>query len=150
MNPSYGGLLLVVAVAFAAPFVLGLFPRLRLPSVVLEIILGIVIGPSVLGWVHIDEPIQVLSLIGLAFLLFLAGLEIEFDHLRGRLLKLAALGWVASFVLAVVVGLLAVPDRHDPDLDADHVLGLRGRLGPGISAVVGDQDEGALGGDEVE
>src|SRR3954454_20093184 len=104
MNPSYGGLLLVVTVAFAAPFVLGLFPKLRLPSVVLEIILGIVIGPSVLGWVHIDAPIQVLSLIGLAFLLFLAGLEIEFDHLRGRMLKRAALGWVASFVLAVVAG----------------------------------------------
>ena len=103
---SYDGLLLVVAVAFAAPFVLGLVPRLRLPSVVLEIILGIVIGPSVLGWVHIDAPIQVLSLIGLAFLLFLAGLEIEFDHLRGRLLKLAALGWVASFVLAVIAGFI--------------------------------------------
>ena len=45
MNPSYGGLLLVVTVAFAAPFVLGLFPKLRLPSVVLEIILGRNEGP---------------------------------------------------------------------------------------------------------
>src|SRR5947209_7053621 len=100
----FTGLLIVAAVAFAAPFLLGLAPRLRLPSVVLEIVAGILIGPSVLGWVHVDEPIAVLSLVGLAFLLFLAGLEIEFEHLRGRVLKLAAAGWIASFAIAVVVG----------------------------------------------
>ncbi len=79
-EPSVGGLLLVVVVAFAAPFLLGLFPRLRLPSIVLEI----VIGPAVLGWVELDAAIEVLALLGLAFLLFLAGLEIEFEHLKGR------------------------------------------------------------------
>src|SRR4051812_25279036 len=100
----FGGLLLVVAVAFAAPFLLGLFPRLRLPSVVVEIVAGIVIGPSVLGWVEVDEPIAVLALIGLAFLLFLAGLEIEFEHLRGRVLKLAFGGWLVSFAIAVGAG----------------------------------------------
>lgn len=100
----FGGLLLVVAVAFIAPFVLGLLPGLRLPSVVLEIVAGIVIGPSVLGWVEIDEPIEVLSLVGLAFLLFLAGLEIEFEHLRGRILKLAFGGWIVSFGIALVAG----------------------------------------------
>jgi Kef-type K+ transport system membrane component KefB len=105
-EPAFGGLLLVVAVAFAAPFVLGLFPKLRLPSVVLEIVLGIVIGPSLLGWVEIDASIEVLSLIGLAFLLFLAGLEIEFEHLKGRVLRLAGLGWILSFGIAVVVGLV--------------------------------------------
>jgi Kef-type K+ transport system membrane component KefB len=102
----FGGLLLVVTVAFAAPFLLGLVPRLRLPSVVLEIVAGIVIGPSALGWVHVDQPIAVLSLIGLAFLLFLAGLEIEFAHLRGRVLKLAFGGWVASFAIGIVTGLV--------------------------------------------
>lgn len=105
-EPAFGGLLLVVAVAFAAPFVLGLLPGLRLPAVVLEIVLGIVIGPSILGWVEIDASIEVLSLIGLGFLLFLAGLEIEFEHLRGKVLKLAGLGWILSFGIAVVVGLL--------------------------------------------
>src|SRR4051812_36572064 len=102
----FGGLLLVVAVAFAAPFLLGLFPRLRLPSVVLEIVAGPVIGPSVLGWVEADEPIAVLALIGLAFLLFLAGLEIEFEHLRGRVLKLAFGGWILSFAIAVAAGVV--------------------------------------------
>src|SRR4051794_41919555 len=82
--PSFSGLLIVVAVAFAVPFALGLVPALRLPAVVLELVLGIVIGPAVLGWVQIDQTISVIALIGLVFLLFLAGLEIEFGHLRGR------------------------------------------------------------------
>ena len=62
------------------------------------------IGPSVLGWVEIDQTIEVLALVGLAFLLFLAGLEIDFSRLRGRLLRLAALGWAASLALAVATG----------------------------------------------
>jgi Kef-type K+ transport system membrane component KefB len=44
--PAFGDLLIVMAVAFAAPFVLGLFPKVRLPSVVLEIVAGIVISWS--------------------------------------------------------------------------------------------------------
>jgi Kef-type K+ transport system membrane component KefB len=103
--PSFSGLLIVVAVAFAAPFVLGLAPRVRLPSVVLEIVAGIVVGPSVLGWVHVDTTIQVISTIGLGFLLFLAGLEIDFADLRGRVLRRTALGYAASFALALAVAL---------------------------------------------
>jgi Kef-type K+ transport system membrane component KefB len=102
---SLSGLLIVVAVAFLVPLLLGLAPALRLPSVVLELVAGIVIGPSVLGWVEVDEPIRVLALIGLAFLLFLAGLEIEFEKLRGRRLTLVGGAFALSFGLAVVVGL---------------------------------------------
>ena len=94
-----------MAVAFAAPFVLGLFPRVRLPSVVLEIVAGIVIGPSLLGIVEVDQAIEVVALIGLGFVLFLAGLEIEFEKLRGQVLRLTALGFAVSFGIAVVVGL---------------------------------------------
>jgi Kef-type K+ transport system membrane component KefB len=103
--PDLTGLLIVVAVAFACPFVLGLFPRVRLPSVVLEILAGIVVGPAVLGIVEIDQAIEVLSIIGLAFLLFLAGLEVELDRLRGPTLRLPAIGFVLSFAIAVVVAL---------------------------------------------
>jgi len=102
--PHFGDLLIVVAVAFAAPFVLGLFPSVRLPSVVLEIMAGIVVGPSLLGIVEVDEAIEVIALIGLAFVLFLAGLEIEFEKLRGQVLRLTALGFALSFGIAVVVG----------------------------------------------
>ena len=103
--PSFGGLLIVVAVAFAAPFLLGLFPKVKLPSVVLEIVAGIVIGPSVLGIVHADQTIEVISVIGLAFLLFLAGLEIDFSKLRGQVLRLTLVGFAISFGIAVLVSL---------------------------------------------
>jgi Kef-type K+ transport system membrane component KefB len=80
-EPGFTNLLIVMAVAFAAPFLLGLAPRLRLPSVVFEIVAGIVIGPSLLGWAEVDQTVSVISLVGLALLLFLAGLEIDFDRL---------------------------------------------------------------------
>jgi Kef-type K+ transport system membrane component KefB len=102
--PSFSGLLILTAVAFGAPFLLGLFPRIRLPAVVLEIVAGIVVGPSLLGWVHVDQTIAVMSTLGLAFLLFLAGLEIDFARLRGRVLSLTAIGFAVSFAIAVVVG----------------------------------------------
>jgi len=103
--PSFSNLLIVMAVAFAAPLLLGLFPRLLLPSVVLEIVAGIVVGPSVLGWVEVDDAVEVIALLGLAFVLFLAGLEIEFGKLRGRVLKLTALGFAISFAVALAVSL---------------------------------------------
>jgi Kef-type K+ transport system membrane component KefB len=103
--PSFDDLLIVMAVAFAAPFLLGLVPRLRLPAVVLEIVAGIVIGPSLLGIVEVDQSVEVIALVGLAFVLFLAGLEIDFDRLRGQALGLTALGFIVSFGIALVVGL---------------------------------------------
>jgi Kef-type K+ transport system membrane component KefB len=103
--PSLDGLLIVVAVAFAAPFLLGLAPGLRIPAVVLEIVAGILVGPSVLGWVHVDATIEVLATIGLGFLLFLGGLEVDFRRLRGPVLGLTAGGYALSFALAVAVAL---------------------------------------------
>src|SRR5215471_13516271 len=96
---SFGNLLVVAAVAVLAPLAVGFFPRLRIPAVVLEIVGGIIIGPSVLGWVHVDLPVAILALFGLAFLLFLAGLEIDVHRLRGQLLRYAVLGYLASLVL---------------------------------------------------
>ena len=103
MELGFTNLLIVSAVAFTAPFVLGMAPSVRLPAVVLEIVLGIVIGPSVLGWVEVDEPVAVLSLVGLAFLLFLAGLEIDVRQLRGHALRVASMGFAVSFAIALVV-----------------------------------------------
>jgi Kef-type K+ transport system membrane component KefB len=93
-------------VAFGAPLLLGFFPRVRLPAIVVEIVLGIVIGPSALGWARADLPVSIMSLIGLAFLLFLAGLEIDVERLRGRTLKLTALGFAVSFAIGIVAGVL--------------------------------------------
>ena len=102
---SFTNLLVVVAIAFAMPLLLGLFPRVQLPSVVLEIVAGIVVGPSVLGIAEVDEAVQVVALLGLAFVLFLAGLEIEFDKLRGQVLRITLLGFALSFAIALVVSL---------------------------------------------
>ena len=101
---SFDNLVIVVAVAFVCPLLLGVFPALRIPSVVLEVVAGIVLGPSVLGWVHIDDAVQVLSLIGVAFLLLLAGIEIDYDQLRGRQLEVALLGFALSFGIALALG----------------------------------------------
>jgi Kef-type K+ transport system membrane component KefB len=104
MEISFESVAVVAAIAVIAPLAIG-FTKLRLPAIVLEILLGIVVGPQVLGWASNDEPVQVLSLIGLAFLLLLAGLEIDFNRLRGRLLRLTSLGYVVSFGIALLIGL---------------------------------------------
>ena len=101
---SFYGLFLVTVTAFVAPLLLGLSPARRLPSVVLEIVAGILIGPSVLRWVSVDLPVQILSLLGLAFLLFLAGLEVELERLKGRLLLFVGGGFLLSLVLALLIG----------------------------------------------
>ncbi|MEA2168529.1 MAG: hypothetical protein QOF76_1829 [Solirubrobacteraceae bacterium] len=106
MELEFTNLLIVVAAGFAAPFALGFAPGLRLPSVVLELVFGIALGPSVLGWVEVDQPVAVMSIIGLAFLLFLAGLEIDFERLRGTTLRVTALGFALSFGVAIGVGLV--------------------------------------------
>jgi Kef-type K+ transport system membrane component KefB len=103
-DPSFTGLVIVAAVAFAVPPALAFVPRLHLSAGVLELGIGIVIGSAVLGWVELDEPIRVLSTIGLAFLLFLAGLEVDPGHVRGRLLRVAGIAYAASIALAVGVG----------------------------------------------
>jgi Kef-type K+ transport system membrane component KefB len=101
---SFSGLVVVAVVAFASPLVLGLFPKVKIPSAVLEILLGIVIGPSVLNWVQPDLVIRVVALIGLAFLLFLAGLEVDLTRLRGRVLRLTTTGFVLSLALGLAIG----------------------------------------------
>src|SRR5664279_2948774 len=101
---SFTNLLIIMVIAVLAPLLIGYAPRLRVPAVVLEIIAGVIVGPSVLGWVRVDLPVQILALFGLAFLLFLAGLEIDLRQLRGRLLRVALLGYVLTLVLGVAVG----------------------------------------------
>src|SRR6476660_6799162 len=101
----FTNLLIVVAVGLLAPLALCFFPRVRLPAIVLEIVLGIVIGPSGLGWVTPDLPVSILALIGLGFLLFLSGLELDLERLRGRILRLTSIGFAVSLAIAIILGL---------------------------------------------
>jgi Kef-type K+ transport system membrane component KefB len=103
--PSFTGIAIIAAVAFAVPLAIGLAPRLRLPAAVAEIVAGIVIGPAGLRWVQVDAPITVLSTLGLAFLLFLAGLEVDLARLRGQVLRATGLGFALSLALALLLGL---------------------------------------------
>ena len=103
MEISFSSVAVIAAIALLAPLIVGV-PSLRLPAIVVEILLGIAIGPQGLGWASADEPVAVLSLFGLAFLLLLAGLEVDFGRLRGRLLRVTAFSYAVSFAIAVVLG----------------------------------------------
>src|SRR5580698_5587903 len=109
---SFNSVLIIAAISVLVPVVLGLLPRLPVPGAVLMVVAGIIVGPSVLGWARIDAPVQVLSELGLGMLLFLAGLEIDVDRLRGPLSRLAGEAFVVSAALAVLCAFffwLAVP-----------------------------------------
>jgi Kef-type K+ transport system membrane component KefB len=74
------------------------------PVVVLEILLGIVIGPDVLGLAESDQFVTFFSNLGLGMLFFFAGYEIDFERIRGAPLKLAIVGWLISLALAYTLG----------------------------------------------
>ena len=97
--------LVVVTVAALAALLAGLLAgRLPLPVVVVEIVLGIVVGPDLLDLAQPDAFISFFSNLGLGMLFFFAGYEIDFERIRGNPLRLAVLGWLLSLVLAYSLG----------------------------------------------
>ena len=99
-------LLVIAAIAAATPLLVGLL-RLPVAEVVLMLGFGVLFGPELLGWIQLDEAIDLLAELGLAFLFFAAGLELEKHAIRGRSGKLALVGWIVSAALALIVtGLL--------------------------------------------
>jgi Kef-type K+ transport system membrane component KefB len=112
---SYDSVLVVAVIALVAPLLVQLAPALRMPAVVLEITLGIVVGPSGLDWFQVDLPTEVLAFLGLGFLLFLAGLEIDPERLRHGIGRVG-IAYAASLVLALGFGLLtgAINETSSP------------------------------------
>ena len=103
------GLVIVLAVAAGVPLLLGLLPALRLPGALLEIVVGVLIGPSVLGWVTPDATVEAIALLGLSFLLFLAGSEVDLRRFGGTLGRRVAVSMAISLVAAgIVVAVLLV------------------------------------------
>ena len=98
---NFDNLVAVLAVAAAVPLILAAVPRVPIPGPVLEIVAGIVLGPAVLDVVKPDQGVRLVSTIGLAFLLFMAGLEIDVRHFRGPRARLAGLGIGLSAALAL-------------------------------------------------
>jgi Kef-type K+ transport system membrane component KefB len=114
----FANLLFVTLIALLAPLLLGLAPVLRVPAVVLEIVIGIVVGPYGLGLVEVDLPVQIVALLGLGFQLFLAGLEVDVHRLRGQVLRLAVLGYLVTLAIGGLAGwgFSAAGWVHDPFL----------------------------------
>jgi Kef-type K+ transport system membrane component KefB len=101
-------LVVVLAVAAAVPLLRGLVPRLPLPGPLLELLAGIALGPTGFDWIHADALVSAVAVLGMAFLLFLAGFEVDVRGLAGADGRAAGRGLLGSVVLAgVAVGVLA-------------------------------------------
>jgi Kef-type K+ transport system membrane component KefB len=101
-------LLIIVAASALAPLVVGLLPGPKVPEVVLLLVLGVVIGPDVLDIAQTEDAIVLLSNVGLGFLFFLAGFELDLSVLRGSNGRAAVTAWLITMVASLaVVGLLA-------------------------------------------
>ena len=97
-------LVIVVTAALAGLLVMLASPRLVIPVVVVELILGIVIGPQVTDLAEVDPTTEFLGNLGLGMLFFFAGYEIDFPRIKGRPMELAGIGWALSLVLAYGIG----------------------------------------------
>jgi Kef-type K+ transport system membrane component KefB len=96
-----------ILIVLAAALLLGeLFERFRLPSVVGEILSGILIGPSLLGLVVADDSLRAVSSIALFFIIFHIGFEMKTQMLQGRL-RAASLFSITSFLVPLTLTILA-------------------------------------------
>ncbi|MFJ6938996.1 cation:proton antiporter [Streptomyces sp. NPDC101132] len=102
-----GTLVLIMAIAVLAPLLAyGVSRWLPVPLVIFEILLGILVGPDVLGWARSGGVIDTLSQLGLAMLIFLAGYEIRFDRVRGDTLRRSVWAWITALALGLALGVL--------------------------------------------
>jgi Kef-type K+ transport system membrane component KefB len=97
-------LVLVLAAASAGAILSRLHARIILPTVVLEILLGILIGPEGLGLAEIDTYVDFLANFGLVFLFFFAGLELVEHRVARRSLVRGTAGWAISIAIGVAIG----------------------------------------------
>lgn len=104
MEVNLGTLVVIGAVAVLAPIIADIPRRARIATVVVEIVLGIVIGPQVLDIAQPDAFVNFLSDLGLASLFFLAGREIDLRRIAGAPLRIAGAGWLIGLVLGVAIG----------------------------------------------
>lgn len=102
MSRELGSLAVIAAIAFLAPIVVTMF-RLRVPEVVLLLVGGIVVGPSLLGLVEVSGGIALFSEVGLGLLFFVAGYEVDLKRMHRHALRLGVLGWALSVAVAVAV-----------------------------------------------
>lgn len=103
-------LVLIALLAVLAPLAARFLERVvKVPIVVFEIVLGILLGPGLLGWIQSTAFTDTLADFGLAMLFFVAGNEIDFALIRGRPANRAAAGWIISLGLGIGAGFILVP-----------------------------------------
>ncbi len=100
----------VIVVIVIAPLVSKSFPFFQIPTLVIEILCGILIGPQVFGFTVSDAFLNNLADLGMAFLFFLAGFEIDFERIKGTPLKLASISWILSISIAILAASLFYSD----------------------------------------
>ena len=107
--------LIVLAIILFAPVVLN---RLRVPHIIGMIVAGVVVGPFGLNILDRDSSFNIFGQVGLLYLMFLAGLEIDMFHLRLNLRRGSVFG-ALSFLIPMAMGVAAsVYVLHTPWLTA--------------------------------
>lgn len=94
-------MLIFYAAVCLAPLAAAVLP-FGIPGVVYEIVLGALLGPYLLDWIHVGPMTHFLSEMGLGVLFLLAGFEVEPAILKGTPLKRSVTGWVGGALLAGV------------------------------------------------
>jgi Kef-type K+ transport system membrane component KefB len=101
-----GSFLAIVATAAVAGTVSALVGArgVFVPVVVIELVLGVVIGPQALEIAHVNGFTEFFADLGLGMLFFFAGYEIDIARIRGQPLRLALMGWALSLAIAYTLG----------------------------------------------
>jgi Kef-type K+ transport system membrane component KefB len=101
-----GSFLAIVATAAIAGTVSGVAGArgVFIPVVVVELVLGVVVGPQALDLAHVNSFTEFFADLGLGMLFFFAGYEIDIARIRGEPLRLGLLGWALSLAIAYALG----------------------------------------------
>lgn len=115
---AFVSLAVIAFVAFVTPFIASAVPGKAIPETVFLLVAGAVLGPHMLGIIHVDAEVSLVSELGLAFLFLLAGFEIDPKNLTGQEGRWGLGTWVVTFCIAW----LAV--RFTPWFSVSHFDGL--------------------------
>ena len=100
MDFVFQDLLLLLVIVWGSAVALG---RLGIPTIMGELMVGVIVGPAVLGWVHPNEIIEFLAQMGIFFLMLHTGLETrpsEFFTALKKSLGIAIVGAIVPFAVS--------------------------------------------------